>query len=285
MTTPSYDPELWKETQWQGWDLAAPTYERYLVPNLGVLARRLAEAAALREGQQVLDVATGTGLMVRVAHSWVGVPGYVTGVDLSPKMLEVAEQQVDAATLRKNVTLRRMDAEELRFPDASFDVVLCQLGLMLFPNPNRALREMERVLVPGGRVAISVPGPQGQVHLLDLLAQQMDVHLGESASAAGPSLYGFSDPNRLGLAIQESGFQQIRAGQENIPISFSSAEECWQALVAVSGPRQLLLHQASEETQQTIRQEVLEAVRPFTRDRQITLRNQIVFATGVKAET
>src|ERR1700735_2085715 len=108
-------------------------------------------------GEQVLDVACGTGLVSFEAARAVSVGGHVLGIDLSDRMVGDAERRARERKL-SNCSFSRMDAETLAVPDASFDVVLCALGLMYMPDPEQALREMRRVLTGGGRLALAVWG-------------------------------------------------------------------------------------------------------------------------------
>lgn len=110
------------------------------------------QAAQLREGQSVLDVATGTGAAAEAALAIVGASGSVIGGDVSPNMLDVTRKRLANLPVR----LEQFDAHNLPFADGSFDGVICQLGLMFFDDPVRALWEFRRVLRPGGRAVVSV---------------------------------------------------------------------------------------------------------------------------------
>ena len=116
--------------------------------------RQLLDVVGLRAGENVLDVACGTGAVARVAAQRVGASGRVTGLDLNAGMLAVARSQ--PAPPGAAITWVERNALDTGLPDRSFDVVLCQQGLQFFPDKIGALREMHRVLVPGGRLAISV---------------------------------------------------------------------------------------------------------------------------------
>lgn len=151
---------------------AATSYQDHLVPALmEEWAPRVADAANIRRGDRVLDVACGTGVLTRVAASRAGADGDVTGLDFNPGMLAVA------ARLSPTLHWQQGTAEALPFPDQSFDAVVSQFGLMFVPDPVRALREMMRVLVPGGRLAVAVwasladtPAYAAEVALVNRLA-------------------------------------------------------------------------------------------------------------------
>lgn len=151
---------------------AATNYEEAVVPALiREWAPRVVEAAGIRPGHRVLDVACGTGVLSRVVAQAVGPGGSVTGLDLDPGMLTIA------ACAAPGISWHRGVAESLPFRDAAFDAVVSQFGLMFFQDRSRALREMWRVLRPGGRMAVAVwasldetPAYAAEVELVDRLA-------------------------------------------------------------------------------------------------------------------
>lgn len=150
---------------------AAEIYDGFFVPALfRQFAAPVAEAAALAPGQTVLDVACGTGVLAREAEGRVGSGGAVTGLDRNEGMLEVARRKAPGVQWRQGM------AESLPFPDASFDAVVSQFGLMFFEDRVQALKEMARVTRPGGRIAVAVwapletsPGYKDMVALLERL--------------------------------------------------------------------------------------------------------------------
>lgn len=148
---------------------AAEVYDEFFVPALfGAWAAPLCDAAGIKAGNAVLDVACGTGATTREALSRVGPNGRVFGLDRNEGMLDVA------ARAASGIEWTQGQAEALPFPDQSFDALLCQFGLMFFDDRAAALHEMRRVLKPGGKLAISVwdgvaysPGYAEMIRLID----------------------------------------------------------------------------------------------------------------------
>lgn len=145
-------------------DRSAPTYERVGVSHFDALGRQLVEHAGLREGERVLDVGCGTGAVLVPAALAVGPRGSVTGVDLSPGMVERARE----AIAERGLTQARAvvgDAETAEWTDAdgtatgpadgSFDAVLAGISLFFFPHPDAAAARYRTLLAPGGRLAVS----------------------------------------------------------------------------------------------------------------------------------
>ena len=129
----------------------AETYEAAFVPSLFAhLATYLVDAAEVTSGDRVLDVACGTGIVARTAADRTGPAGRVVGLDLNEAMLTVARR------VRPDLDWRQGNAASMPFADESFDVALCQSGLMFVPDPAAAVGEMSRVVRPGGRVAAQV---------------------------------------------------------------------------------------------------------------------------------
>src|SRR5689334_21506267 len=116
-------------------------------------AAPLLRSAQVGPGQTVLDLATGTGLVAEAIAARIGPSGHLTAVDISPGMLACAERRLSTIP---NVTIQLADAQALPFASEEFDVVVCSLALMLFPDPSRSTAEIRRVLRRGGRTGISV---------------------------------------------------------------------------------------------------------------------------------
>jgi SAM-dependent methyltransferase len=193
------------QEQWQLERASAEAYERYAVESWSrPLAERLVALAAPREGERVLDVACGTGIVARVAAQAVGPQGTVAGVDLNEGMLAVARAQDPA------IDWRQGDVEALPVADGAFDVVACQQGLQFFPRRGPALAEMRRALAPGGRLALSVMRPIAHNRGWGALAEALARHAGAEAGAMMRAPFPEWDAAELRELVTSAGFDDVR---------------------------------------------------------------------------
>lgn len=184
---------------------AADIYEEFFVSCLfGEWPPRLIAAASVTDGDRVLDVACGTGVLARAAADTVGPSGSVIGVDINPGMLAVA------ARVAPTVDWREAPAEALPFDDSHFDVVMSQFGLMFFTDRTKALAEMWRVLRPGGRLAVAVwdalEKTPGYAAMVDLLADLFD----DETADALRSPYNLGDRDELAALADGAGVPGAR---------------------------------------------------------------------------
>src|SRR5438552_12933543 len=156
--TATFDPQQYKRTTKQQWEDAAEAWHRWgptLETWLGAATERMLDAAGITEGSGVLDVAAGAGGQSLAAASRVGATGRVLATDISPTILTYAAK-VAADAGYSNLDTQTVDGEELDVADGAFDAVISRLGLMYFPDQQRALAEMRHSLRPGRRVSAIV---------------------------------------------------------------------------------------------------------------------------------
>jgi ubiquinone/menaquinone biosynthesis C-methylase UbiE len=182
----------------------AESYENYMVPALfAPWASRLVQSANLHPGQRVLDLACGTGIVARRAASLLKGSGSVTGLDLNPNMLAVARE---AGREQLTINWREGRAEQLPFPDNSFDLVLCQFGLMFFADRKAALAEIHRVLATGGRFFLSVWQSLDRHPFYKTLHTVIEARVGMSAVQDISSI---DDPAKLRGELSDAGFGNV----------------------------------------------------------------------------
>jgi ubiquinone/menaquinone biosynthesis C-methylase UbiE len=180
---------------------AATTWEEFCVPALGIAAwaSRVADAAHLQAGDRVLDVACGTGVLARAAAARVRAGGSVAGVDINPGALSVA------ARVAPEIEWRQGAAESLPYADAAFHAVVSQFGLTFFADRQAALREMMRVLAPGGHLAVAVWGTLDDTPGYAAFVACLQPFIGEQATAVVRSPFALGDPRELSALFATAG--------------------------------------------------------------------------------
>lgn len=213
-----------KLEQWQLEESAAESYERYLVPLFFAPgAQYLIQLAALKEGERVLDLACGTGIVARSAASKVGSNGMVVGLDRNESMLALARKA--SSDIREPIKWRQGDARSIPFPNASFDIVFCQQGLQFFPDRSAALQEAYRVLVPNGRLVLSAMRPIKHNPEYNLLAEALERYVGPDAGMMMRSPFLPLSTNELRELLKSAGFGDVRILIGIGPVRYPSVKE------------------------------------------------------------
>jgi SAM-dependent methyltransferase len=244
-------------TTWQLEGNAPEVYERYLVPALfAPFAERLIEVAAPEPGDCVLDVACGTGIVARLAAA---LGADAVGVDSNPLMIEVA--RVADPTIEWMVG----EAAELPLPDASCNLVLSQAGLQYFPDRPAALREMRRVLAPGGRLAIGVWRAAEHNRGWLRLAEALDRHAGPDAGALMRAPFAYSDPDALRDLVRDAGFADVTVRIQIEAVRFPSARDMLLRQEAAS-PLAEAMAPLTDEARETLVRDFTESMQGYTDD-------------------
>lgn len=252
---------------------SAENYERHFVPAIGApVARRLVDAAGPAPGDRVLDVACGTGIASRLAVEAVGPEGIVAGLDPNPGMLEVAR-----TVTPDGVDWYEGPAEELPLTDASFDLVLCSMGLQFFSDRQQALEEMHRVLVPGGRAVWCTPGPTPP--LFQAIDQALINHVGPGASMFVHAVFSLHDATEARTLMENAGFDPVDV--ETTTLAFRvdpPADFFWQYVQ--STPLAAAAAELNESERAALESEVVERCEPFVENGRPILEPGLLIATG-----
>ena len=250
---------------------AAKLREQYSVRYfIGPWAPGLVALAALQPGERVLDVACGTGLVARLAAPEVGPTGQVTGVDINAVMLAVARSLPPPSGAA--ITWVEGDAGAMDFPDASFEVILCQQGLQFFPDKSAALREMHRVLVPGGRVLLSVWKSAGPYNLA--VGEALERHVGIEAATKYRASRVVPDAATLYRLLVEAGFGTVEIRPSAMTMRLPSLESL--VLGHLSGnPVAGAVAALSEEQRAALARQVETALQPYADGDGVALPDEI----------
>jgi SAM-dependent methyltransferase len=255
---------------------AAEHYQTDFVPAIATpVSEHLMQVADLQPGERVLDVACGTGAISRLAAAAVAPSGSVTAVDISRDMLDVAQRVEGGNGVR--VAWKEGDATDLQLPDASFDVALCQMGLMFMDDRAAATREMRRVLVEGGRVVCNTPGPIQPVFaaLERAIVEHIDPALGGFVNA----IFSLSDPDALAALLRAGGLDDVTASTYTAKFRLAPPEEfVWQYINLT--PMQPIVARAPRAATEAMERQFVEQVQPYVVDGTTIVDQPMVIATG-----
>jgi ubiquinone/menaquinone biosynthesis C-methylase UbiE len=257
--------QQWRETA-SYWTRHHDTIRTMFLP----LTRALIEQARIAPGQSVLDVAGGSGEPSLTIAQAVGPTGFVMCTDAIAEMVAVAEREALARGL-KNMQFRQCTADSLPFADESFDVAVSRLGVMFFPDPVAAVREMLRVIKPGGRVALAVWG-KSELNPYSYVVTGVVSRYVPAVPVApdAPDAFRFAEPGKLAGVLKDAG--GIDVTQRVVKFDMAaplSPEEFWDMRSEISESLREKLKTLSSEDRARLADEVQEAVREFFPDGQM----------------
>lgn len=244
---------------------AAENYERYFVPAIGrPVAEDLVDAAALRPGDRVLDVACGTGVVARLAAERVRPGDAVAGLDPNPGMLAVARETAPAGAA---IDWHESPAEAIPLPDGSFDVVLCGMGLQFFSDRTAGLREIRRVLAPGGRLVASLPGPAPAP--LEIMAEELSRHVGPESASFVHAVFSLNDADEIRALATDAGFAEVEVRSSAKALHLPAPGDfLWQYVE--STPLAAAVAQVDEERRSALERDFFARCEPFVEDGGLT---------------
>lgn len=305
MSTTVPDDEGYKIRDASSYDPVARSYDRFTELFSGRLAERMLQLGAVSPSDEVLDVATGSGVVALRAARVTGTRGKVVGLDLSDGMLEAARAKGSAAMAE--VSFLKGDAEALEFPDGSFDVVLSLFGLFHFPRPEAAIAEMFRVLRPGGRLVIGVgSGPPmfsaAQLrYCVSLIPEVFERLRGRCLRAPGfldrlitkrlpasgaPEMSaltrsGRRPPTFLPAMIRAAGFGELRQKWEGYVGTLETPEDFWDLQLVNSTLVRKRIADAHPDQAKALKMEVIDACRAVQkRNGRLVYRYAALFAVA-----
>ncbi len=262
----SFDPVEYKDIERQVYSMTASKYDEYGCKVFEGYAKPLLDAADLQPGQHVLDVACGPGIPSLMAAPLVSRSGLVTGIDIAPGMVNIAKEKAQEKGFH-NVVFQEGDAEALPFPDDSFDVVLCNHGLVHTTDRLKALHEMRRVLKKtSGTLALSVWSTPDRAVVIGIVAKTIRELWPAAVVPGAPMWFDFGVEGVLEKALSDTGFHEIRTMRHNAALEVENPEEYWDMVLGISGRLQMLLKNIPEEVASNIRLTVIRTAECFRSD-------------------
>jgi SAM-dependent methyltransferase len=284
-TTPQFDPIKFKNTTREQWQSAAAAWYRWsstLNEWLGPATDRMLQMAGVSEGYKVLDIAAGAGEQSITAARKVGPEGFVLATDISPNILEYAKQMAEQAGFQ-NIDTAVMDGENLTLEDESFNTVISRVGLIYFPDQQKALTEMLRVLKPGGKIAAIVYSTPDKNKFFSIPVSIIRIR-----AKLPPPLPGQPGPFSLGAegviegAFTKAGFINVRSELVPSPLQLSSAKECVRFEKESFGALHQMMNSLSDEEKISVWEEIEQELQKFETVKGFTGPCEMVVAVGEK---
>jgi SAM-dependent methyltransferase len=242
----------------EGWKRWWPTFEHAAQ----LVNDRLVELAAVRAGARVLDIATGSGEPALTAARAAGQSGHVVAVDMSPGMLAIARERLQAAGLT-NVELVESDAESLSLAPESFDAVVCRWGLMFMPDLDGLMRGLHRALKPDGRFATAVWSVADKVPICGIARDSIRQITGITPPPNAPDPTKLADTSILEGALSRAGFRDVTIERLIVTFEFPSPDAFADFRGHIGGTRAMLAKMPAEVARR-VRDAVVTSAREYT---------------------
>jgi ubiquinone/menaquinone biosynthesis C-methylase UbiE len=270
-----------QKAQWSaaagGWERSSDWFDR----NSGNLAEWLCDAAGIKPGQTVLDLACGSGQPSATAAGRVRPGGRVVATDLSPDMVAVTKRTAQRLGLDNLETLE-MDMQALAFPDASFDAATCRFGLMFCPDPVKAAAEIRRVLKPGARFATAVwdvPAKNPFFTAIGMVLREfVPMPLPDPAL---PGVFRLGFPGELERVLRAAGFTSVSIEPRPLMLTYDSLEDYWRIQTDLAAPLSAALATLTPDKVAQVKAKVFESLAPRLEGSTVTLAAAPLCASAV----
>ena len=245
------------------------------------MTQRIVEAANVGPGMAVLDVACGSGEPAISVASLMAGTGSVMGIDVSSEALKIATERATSRGLT-NISFREADAHQLPFPDASFDRITCRLGVMFFADPQRAFREMRRLLKPRGSVALVTWGPfESQPYFQTTIGIILREVPGTPIPPSGASMFRFGVSGSVARELEATGFRDATDELQTVPWTWPGPpEQVWEYFQEATVPFRSLLDSIPATARERVDAAVIGEIAKYYDGRQINFTATINLATA-----
>lgn len=283
MSFQTFDTEKFKASQVSQWDSIASGWKKWwktFEKGGQHVSDRLVDLAKVQEGHKVLDIATGIGEPAITAAKKAGRAGSVIATDQAPQMVAIARERASEAGLQ-NMDFKVMDAENINFPEKSFDSILCRWGLMFLPDIEAALKRVLCALKPEGRFATAVWDVPQRVPLISMgfgIAREM-FNL-PPPPAGAPTIFGLAE-NALERAMEKAGFSDIHSEKVSVTFEFPSTDTFIEYYKDTAAPIVALLKDKTASQQDEFWKSLSEAAKQFAINNGIlSIPNTSICAVG-----
>jgi len=281
-----FDPIAFKETTRNQWNGAADAWNRWaplLTRWLGPVTEMMLDMTHVQSGSRVLDVAAGAGDQTLATARRTGPTGYVLATDLSPAILEHAATNARQAGFSHVETLVK-DGEALsEIETQPFDAVISRVGLIYFPDQNKALTGMRDQLRPGGRVGAITYGAADLNGFFSIPVSIIRRRAALPAPLPGqPGPFSLGDPDVLARRFTEAGFSDVQIERVSAPVRLGSALECLQFEQESFGALHQMLGGLSEQEQDEAWDEIEQALGVFEADGRFEGQCEMLVAAASK---
>jgi ubiquinone/menaquinone biosynthesis C-methylase UbiE len=269
------------------WSSAAPFWEKHreiIQQMFAPVTHALIEDGRIGSGHAVLDVATGPGEPALSVATVVGPEGKVIGIDPVPEMVAAARRATDHRVF-KNTEFGVASADDLPFPAGTFDAVVSRFGVMFFPSAEHAVREMLRVLKPGGKLALAVWHLAERNPFFYVLSRIIERYVDSPTPAPdAPDTFRFASPGKLRQILGEAG--AIAPSERILQFRIQaliSVEDFWTLRCDMSEKLRGRIAMLSGEQLAKVKRQSLEALREYSTDRGMSFPAQVLIVSATKS--
>jgi len=280
--------ETFVQNQRHNWNSVAAAWEkwdRWLFDTMLVFDELLVERSGVKKGGRVLDLGSGTGYPAIKAAQITGSGGKVVGLDIAEEMLYVARRKAESLGLG-HIAFQQCDVGSLPFDDASFDSVTSRFCLMFLPDPASALREINRVISPGGGFASTVwAAPEKNPSFTASAGVLKEFSDAPPPDPKAPGMFRMGQPGELAGMLEDAGFSNVREEEVTVKWRFASSDEYISNLKEMAAPFKVILDKLSAQDLARAEEKIKHALRRFVGDDgRINLDATSLVVSGAKGQ-